>query len=143
MVRLSGQHDGAEQAEIGRRVFRVAASARAALGQEGDALGQGPEQPLEIGGDVGQHIEAATNAAAGCGVDHARLVQAIERLAILRAVIAWRQHAAGVGPGLGAERQADGAARQAEQRPRRPGCSPSALPPGRERSRREQVAPPS
>ena len=109
------KHVRPEQAGIRRRVSRVQGRRLAAFHQKSDALGQGSKQPLEPGAILRQNVEARDQRGGRLRRDHARLMEAIEGLRILRAVIAGRQRSGWRRPGLRAKPQADGAARQAHQ----------------------------
>ncbi len=73
-----GRHDRAEQARIGRREARVQGRRRSALHQEGDALGQRAEQPLQVAPRGGEDVERRDEARAGGHRGHARLMPAVE-----------------------------------------------------------------
>ena len=109
------EHGRPEQAGIWRRISRVQGRRLAAFHQKSDALGQGSKQPLESGSILRQNVEAHDQRGGRLRRRHARLMEAIERLRILRAVIAGRERSGRRRPGLRAEPQADGAARQAHQ----------------------------
>ena len=105
-----------EQAVVRRRVSRVQGRRLAAFHEKSDALGQGSKQPLEPGAILRQNVEAHDQRGGRLRRRHAGLMEAIERLRILRAVIAGRERSGRRRPGLRAEPQADGAARQAHQK---------------------------
>ena len=105
-----------EQAIVRRRISRVQGRRFAAFHEKGDAFGQGSKQPLEPGAILRENVEAHDQRGGRLRRRHARLMKAIERLTILRAVIAGRQRSGRRRPGLRAEPQADGAARQAHQK---------------------------
>ena len=80
-----------KQAVVGRWISRVEGRRLAALHEKGDAFGQGSKQPLEPGAIVGENVEARDQRSRRLRRDHARLVKAMKRLRILRAVIAGSQ----------------------------------------------------
>ena len=80
-----------EQAIVRRRISRVQSRRFAAFHEKSDALGQGSKQPLKSGAVLRQNVEAHNQRSGGLRRRHARLMKTIERLTILRAVIAGRQ----------------------------------------------------
>jgi hypothetical protein len=104
-----------ELAIVRRRVPRVQSRRLAAFHEKSDALGQGSKQPLKSGSILGESVEAHDQRSGGLRRNHARLMEAIERLSILRAVITGRQRFGRRRARLRREPQADGAARQAHQ----------------------------
>ena len=84
-------------------------------------LCQGSKEPLKRGAILGENVEARDQRGGRLRRHHARLVEAIKRLAILRAVIPGRERSGRRRPGLRAEPQANGAARETKQKisPRR------------------------
>jgi hypothetical protein len=109
------KHPRAEQTGVRRRVTWVQGRRLAALHQKSDPLGQGSKQPLEPRPILRQNVEARDQRGGRLRRRHPRLVEAIERLTILRAVVAGRQRSGWRGLRLRAEPQADGAAREAHQ----------------------------
>ena len=81
MVRLSGATIGPSMPESAGGILASSLRRPAALGEEHDALGQAPEQRLEIGALAHQRVERGDHAARRPRRGDAGLMQAIEGLA--------------------------------------------------------------
>ncbi len=134
------KHVRPEQAGIWRRVSLVQRRRLAAFHEKGDPLGQGSKQPLESGAILRQNVEAHDQRGRWLRRNHARLMEAIERLRVLSAVIAGRERFGWRRSGLRAKPQADGAARQPQQEIAPSGLQPASRLAGFRRSRRERAA---
>ena len=109
MVRSSGATTGPRMPESAGGSLGSSVRRLAALGQEDDALGQAPEQRLEVGGLTHHRIERGDHAVRRPRRDDARLVHAIEGLAFARRDERRRRigglRAVAVGRGLGRARE--------------------------------------
>jgi hypothetical protein len=78
-----GLHHRTEDAGARGRQLGVGVGLRAALREEGDALGERLEQPLQVGAVLGQHEERGDHAGRRARRDDARLVLAMELVVVL------------------------------------------------------------